>query len=206
MAMFQNFRNLFFLLPLCLGQSHAQAEEINFGKNVPSADKILDYLVAPAENDEAVESAVESKDGIKTRGLIFVKQKDKRPLAHKPITPSPVQNQKALSLEILFAYNSAELTAEGQQQLRPVGEALTNAGLKDKRFIIEGHTDVVGSDQYNVELSRRRAEAVKAFLLSQYGLPDIALNVEGVGKRNLAKPDEPTSEANRRVRIVMLSE
>jgi outer membrane protein OmpA-like peptidoglycan-associated protein len=188
------------LLPVALFAAHVGAEEVNFGKSIPSADNILEYLKAPADNEEFTIS----KDGIKTRGLIFVEQKDKRPLKSKPITP--VQNQKALSLEILFAYNSAVLTENGQQQLRPVGEALANAELKGKHYIVEGHTDIIGSDGFNFDLSRRRAESVKEFLLSQFSLPASALKIEGKGKQNLANPEDPTSEVNRRVRIVMMPE
>ena len=193
-------RKLCILLPIAFCTPNVYAEDVNFGKDIPSTEKILDYLKAPADNEEFAIS----KDGAKIRGLIFVEQKDKRPLKHKPITPK--QNLKALSLEILFAYNSATLTAEGQQQLRPVGEALANADLKGRRYIVEGHTDVIGGDQFNIDLSLRRAEAVKDFLLSQYGLPTTALKIEGKGKTNLANTEDPTSEVNRRVRIVMLSE
>ena len=115
-----------------------------------------------------------------------------------------ISSCRELSLEILFDYNSATLSEKGREQLRPVGDALANPDLKGKQYIIEGHTDVVGGDQFNIDLSRRRAAAVKEFLLSQ-GLPAYSLKIEGKGKQNLADKDDPTSEVNRRVRIVMLN-
>lgn len=108
-------------------------------------------------------------------------------------------------MEILFDFNSDVLTDKGKEQLRPVGTALSANDLKGMHYKIEGHTDIVGSDEYNVELSRRRAEAVKAFLTQEFELSSSAMKIEGKGKKDLADKENPTSEANRRVRIVLLN-
>jgi outer membrane protein OmpA-like peptidoglycan-associated protein len=195
------------VLPLLLWFSNAPAADENFGKNTPDKDKIIEHFklapeAAPEDQAGVEPSASGSKlNGIKTRGLNMIDAGKSAP-KHKPITHT--LEEKAISMEILFDYNSATLTAEAQRQLSPLGSAMASEDLKGLHFRIEGHTDVVGGDQFNIDLSRRRAEAVKEFLTRQYGLTAAAIQIEGKGKYDLADSNNPTSEVNRRVRIVRL--
>lgn len=191
---FHSGRGLLFLCSLlCL--SHAQAEEANFGKSTPSEEKIIEQF-KPNTSDAEVEP------GVKTRGINIINTGKSTP-KHKPVTST--MEEKAISLEVLFDYNSATLTEEAKMQLRPVGAAMASDDLKGLNFRIEGHTDAVGGDEFNIDLSRRRAEAVKAFLSQQYGLNDAAIQIVGKGKKDLADRANPDSEVNRRVRIVRLA-
>ncbi|QPK63702.1 OmpA family protein [Methylomonas sp. LL1] len=189
-------RNSLFIVPLLLLLSNAQAQqhEENFGKSTPSQEQIIDLFKSGEADSEVT-------PGVKTRGLNIIDSGKSKP-KHKPVTPA--MEEKAISMEILFDYNSATLTAEAKQQLGPVGMALASDDLKGLNFRIEGHTDAIGSDQYNIDLSRQRAEAVKQFLTEQYGLAGVSIEIVGKGKNDLADKDNPTSEANRRVRIVRL--
>ncbi|MDD2759212.1 MAG: OmpA family protein [Methylomonas sp.] len=177
-----------------LGLSIACAEEENFGKGTPSEQKIIELFKSGGSD---------SSPGIRTRGLNIIDSGKSAPKA-KPVTP--VMEEKAISLEVLFDYNSDTLTAEAKRQLGPVGMALASDDLKGMNFRIEGHTDVIGGDEYNLNLSRRRAEAVKAYLTEQYGLAGVSIEIVGKGKNELADKANPASEANRRVRIVRLSQ
>jgi outer membrane protein OmpA-like peptidoglycan-associated protein len=191
---FQSRLGLLFLSLLpCL--SHAQAEEANFGKSTPSEDKIIEQF-KPNTSDAEVEP------GIKTRGINIIDTGKSNP-KRKPVTP--ILEEKAISLEVLFDYNSASLTDQAKTQLRPVGAAMASDDLKGLNFRIEGHTDAIGGDEFNIDLSRRRAEAVKAFLSQQYGLQDTSIEIVGKGKKDLADKANPDSEVNRRVRIVRLA-
>ncbi|MGR8929024.1 MAG: OmpA family protein [Gammaproteobacteria bacterium] len=183
-----------FLLLIGMGWSFAFAEEENFGKSTPSSERIIELFKSGADEDGA-------ETGIRTRGLNII-NKAKSTAAQRPITPA--MEEKAISLEVLFDYDSDQLTAEAKQQLRPVGTALASEDLKGMHFRIEGHTDVTGSDQYNLDLSKRRAEAVKDYLTQQYGLRGVSLDIVGKGEYDLADKADPTSEVNRRVRIVRL--
>lgn len=103
-----------------------------------------------------------------------------------------------------FRYNSAVLTPAAEARARTFARALQVDALRDKRFLIEGHTDARGSRELNMDLSRRRAQAVADFLVTQ-GVDRTRVEVKGVG------PDEPLpgrsakAEANRRVEAVLLS-
>lgn len=186
-------------LVLALALTDVDAKEENFGTATPSEQRVIEIF----RRDSADPSASPADDGVKTRGINMIdtgKAKPKR----KPVTP--VLKEQAISLEVLFDYNSATLTEQAKQQLQPLGQALASDALKGLQYRIEGHTDTIGSDEFNFDLSRRRAEQVKAYLVEQFGLGDVAIQTEGKGKSNLADKFNPTSAVNRRVRIVRLGD
>jgi OmpA-OmpF porin, OOP family len=103
---------------------------------------------------------------------------------------------------IQFAFGSAEITPESSETLRNLGNAL-NRGLADqKAFVIEGHTDRTGTRPYNDELSKRRADAVKDYLINQMGVLADRLQSLGKGFSEPADPRHPYAAENRRVRVV----
>lgn len=101
---------------------------------------------------------------------------------------------------VLFAFDSAELTSAAKEQLVAVANRLTGANLVSVKVI--GHTDSVGSDRYNQGLSERRARSVADFLASQ-GVPADKLTTEGMGEsRPVADNETDAGRAqNRRVEI-----
>ncbi len=107
-----------------------------------------------------------------------------------------------LSGSVLFKTDSAELLPMAQQRLDAVADALE--GYESPSIVIEGHTDSRGTEKYNQELSKNRAESVKRYLVSR-GLP--AADVRAIGKGEaepIAKNDSPEGRANnRRVEIIV---
>lgn len=105
---------------------------------------------------------------------------------------------------ILFSVNSATIRPESTPTLEEMGTMLQQH--PDLRLRIEGHTDATGDDASNLELSRRRAEAVRDFLVESWDVDPGRLEVEGLGE---TKPidDNDTPEGrqnNRRVELVKL--
>lgn len=87
-----------------------------------------------------------------------------------------------LSSDALFEFDRAELTAQGRDQLSKLLQQVQSAS-QIQNILIVGYTDRIGSDSYNMALSRRRAESVRDYLI-QGGVPASALQVEGRGKAN----------------------
>ena len=102
---------------------------------------------------------------------------------------------------VFFDFNRSDLTP---QAMSIVDQAATNAGpAKVTQLTVTGHTDTVGSDAYNMRLSRRRAESVAA-QLEKDGIPSSEISIVAKGKRDLLVPtaDGVKEPQNRRVQIV----
>ena len=86
--------------------------------------------------------------------------------------------------------------------MQALGRALTNADLKGSTFVVAGHTDAAGGEGYNQDLSERRADAIKRYLVDKYGITGTDLVTVGYGKSKLKDPSQPMAEVNRRVQVV----
>jgi OOP family OmpA-OmpF porin len=116
-----------------------------------------------------------------------------------PPVMAPVQTPK--SYLVFFDFNKSDLTP---QAVSIVDQAAANAGpAKVTQLTVTGHTDTVGSDAYNMRLSRRRAESVAA-QLEKDGIPSSEIQIVARGKRDLLVPtkDGVREPQNRRVQIV----
>jgi outer membrane protein OmpA-like peptidoglycan-associated protein len=107
-----------------------------------------------------------------------------------------------IDLDIQFDYNSAAISKASMGAVQELGKALSDPGLKGSTFVVAGHTDAVGSEQFNQDLSERRADTIKAYLVEKYGLAGSDLVTVGYGKTRLKNPDNPTDAVNRRVQVV----
>ncbi len=94
-------------------------------------------------------------------------------------TPKPVSKKMTLSAETLFDFDKAVLRPEGKSKLGELVASLKPVDIEV--VIVTGHTDRIGSDSYNLKLSQRRAESVKAYLASK-GVPAERIKAEGKGK------------------------
>jgi outer membrane protein OmpA-like peptidoglycan-associated protein len=104
---------------------------------------------------------------------------------------------------ITFATASAEVPMSQARTLRSVAEAMQKVLDKDpgETFLIEGHTDAVGSDKSNLVLSDERAESVASLLTEVYGVPPENLQTQGYGERFLKVKTADAEQQNRRVTI-----
>jgi iron complex outermembrane receptor protein len=113
------------------------------------------------------------------------------------VAPAPVPK----SYLVFFDFNKSDLTS---QAVTIVDQAARNAApAKVTQIEVTGHTDTVGSDAYNMRLSRRRAESVAA-QLEKDGIPSSEIEIFAKGKRDLLVPtgDGVREPQNRRVQIV----
>ena len=107
--------------------------------------------------------------------------------------------EPAVALNVLFKVNSAELTIQSRDLLNDLASALTSDELDGLFFLIEGHTDTSGSDLYNLDLSERRADAVRDYLVREHGIRRNSLLTIGKGETEPAFPENGQDERNRRV-------
>jgi OmpA family protein/double zinc ribbon protein len=120
----------------------------------------------------------------------------------KKIEQELAQTGHAEIYGIYFDFNSAKLRPESAPVLKEISEALKNN--PNWKIKIDGHTDNVGGDAYNMQLSQRRSEAVKQALISEYGISADRMTPEGFGASR-PKATNSTIEGralNRRVELV----
>ncbi len=113
----------------------------------------------------------------------------------------------SLSGDILFDFDKWDIRPEAESELMKLADALKKLG--EKQVAIEGHTDSAGSDAYNIELSGKRAESVKSWLINKGGVAKAKFSAQGLGESKPVAPnaktdgsDNPDGRArNRRVEI-----
>ena len=106
-------------------------------------------------------------------------------------------------LRVTFVTGSAELTDAGRREAEKFMTALTAPSLSDKKFRIEGHTDSVGSRDFNVDLSKRRAQSVVEYLAAK-GADRSRFMVAGYGFDKPIAGLGASAGVNRRVEVVLV--
>lgn len=107
---------------------------------------------------------------------------------------------------VLFKFNSDKLTDDGKQQLDQLASGQMGS-LKRYFIAITGYTDKIGSPEYNMELSRRRAQTVQTYLVLQHNVPVYRIQIVGLGKEKPVNDEKTRAdrEKNRRVEVTIYS-
>ena len=123
--------------------------------------------------------------------------------AAKPTPPKPVAEKVTLAADVLFDFDKSVLKNEGKSKLDDLAGKVKAINLEV--VIAIGHTDGIGSDAYNQKLSVRRAEAVKAYLVSK-GIEPNRVYTEGKGKKQpvASNATKEGRQKNRRVEIEVI--
>jgi len=111
----------------------------------------------------------------------------------------------SVRLPVNFEFNSADLNPVATKLLRKVGKALGTTDLVRFSFSIEGHTDNIGAETFNAELSKRRADAVRR-VLEKEGVARERLRAVGRGEATPidSNANRTGRQRNRRVEIINL--
>ena len=120
-----------------------------------------------------------------------------------PEKPKPVAEKITFAADVLFDFDKAVIKPEGKSKLDDISNKVR--GINLEVVIAIGHADWIGTDQYNQRLSVRRAESVKAYLVSK-GIEGNRVYTEGKGEKQPVA-DNKTREGrakNRRVEIEVI--
>jgi outer membrane protein OmpA-like peptidoglycan-associated protein len=112
----------------------------------------------------------------------------------------------SVDVEINFPFSSSDVGPAAVPAVTALGRALSSPELKGGTFVVAGHTDAVGSYPMNQDLSERRAEAVKRYLVTNFQIPAANLVTVGYGKTKLKNESIPSAAENRRVQIINMEE
>ena len=125
-----------------------------------------------------------------------------KPAPMKP-KPKPVAEKVTLAADVLFDFDKSVLKPEGKAKLDDLANKVRAINLEV--VIAIGHTDSIGSDAYNQKLSVRRAESVKAYLVSK-GVEPNRIYTEGKGEKQPVASNKTKEgrQKNRRVEIEVI--
>jgi outer membrane protein OmpA-like peptidoglycan-associated protein len=175
------------------------------GQGMPSEQKIIDALKPKqATRGLSANPAEAAREAEQQRFINSIRNRQTRSLTtdERETIATIAKEKPSIDLEINFDYNSANITNTAMPGVTALGKALSNAELKDSTFIVAGHTDARGGDDFNQSLSERRAEAIKKYLVDKHGVAPTNLVTVGYGKTQLKNKDKPDAGENRRVQVV----
>lgn len=191
---------------MAFGAALSMTAGVAFAGDTVSADKILNALkptsatrglsVGPQVSTAAQAKEASFVDTLRNRKTRSLSLGERQEIAELAAT------KPKIDLEIRFDYNSADISRSSMSAVQELGKALSDAALKGSTFVVAGHTDAVGSDGYNQDLSERRADTIKKYLTEQYGLNASDLVTVGYGETKPKDPNAPMDPVNRRVQVV----
>lgn len=177
--------------------------------SVPSVDGVIEAQNVGAFAQQYV-GALDSNAKISNLSFKVKGRNDALALVSEDIvdfysTRSRTIQRPKLDLNINFEFRSAELTDNAKILLDEVGQALNDQKMLGAKFELNGHTDDIGSDNYNMSLSAQRAEAVADYLENRHTVKDERLIPKGYGESfpKVENLNDESRAENRRVELIL---
>lgn len=165
------------------------APGLALAQETPSSDTILRRL------DAAPRKRLRSEE------RVTIREFKRRPELRRMAPSIDIQS-------INFEFGSAEIPRSEYRKVEQIARAMEQLLRRRRRasFLIEGHTDAVGSNQANQILSEDRASSLKSVLVRVFGIPSRALETVGYGEEYLLVPTQNEEWRNRRVTLRRIDE
>jgi outer membrane protein OmpA-like peptidoglycan-associated protein len=201
-----SFHRLSATAAITLGVALSMTAGLAFaGDNTVSANQIRDAL-QPKPVTRSL-SGTQADPAVKAKEIHFVNTLRNRKtrslsLGEREEILEIASSKPKIDLDIQFDYNSAEIRPSSMPAVQELGKALSDASLKGSTFVVEGHTDAIGGEAYNQDLSERRADTIKHYLVEKFGIAGTDLVTVGYGKDKPKDPAAPMDPINRRVEVV----
>jgi len=158
-----------------------------------------------SKKERTWESLTPQKAPVAKTKTIRVLRKDGNQDVWETVEVTEKTRRGSLNMQIRFDVNSHTIRPESLPLLEELAQSMRDPRLESRRFHIIGHTDSDGKKTYNLRLSMKRAQAVKAYLLDHHRISPDRIQVFGYGETLPLRPN--TSQAhkqlNRRVEIVL---
>ena len=202
-----SFHRLTALKAITLGAALSMTAGLAFaGDNNISTDQILNAL-QPKPLTRGLSVGPQIDPSVKAKEIGFVQTLRNRKtrslsMGEREEIAEIASTKPKIDLDIQFDYNSAAISASSLPAVQSLGQALSNANLKGSTFVVAGHTDAIGGEAYNLDLSERRADSIKKYLVDKFGIAGTDLVTVGYGKDKPKDPNAPMDPINRRVQVV----
>ena len=174
---------------------------VSRGQTPPSRDDIVNQLsrfeTAPELDIAALRQKVLDKSRSRSRN-------EPEPSKRPPIVPE-LLNLPTFTVNIDFDNDTPVVRPSSYQTVGRIADALVNSSLLPYSFLIVGHTDSNGRREANVQLSRRRADAIRDSLVNTFKISSKRLQSLGLGEEQFVDQAHPTSPANLQIQIVTIA-
>jgi outer membrane protein OmpA-like peptidoglycan-associated protein len=201
-----SFHRLSTIAAVTLGAALSMTAGLALAGDNVSADQIVNALqVKPLTRGLSVGPQADPEVKAKEIGFIAsLRNRATRSLSlgEREEIATIASTKPKIDLDIQFDYNSDRITQTSMPSVQALGQALSNANLKGSTFVVAGHTDAIGGEEYNQGLSERRADTIKRYLTEKYGIAGTDLVTVGYGKTKPKDPNAPMDPVNRRVQVV----
>jgi OOP family OmpA-OmpF porin len=153
---------------------------------------------------QKVEPTAEAITGVKLRQLAAAAVSD--PARADRINRAPLTDQlerlAQFTIAVQFDLNSARIRPDSFRAVGLMADALNHPYLHGYRFLIIGHADGRGDRRSNLELSQRRAEAIRDALVNPFGIDPKRIEAVGFGEEQFLNRRNPEAAENRRVQLI----
>ena len=183
---------------LAVAQSNPSSQDI-INALKPKQPLTRSLSLSPAEQAKKVETE-RFVDTLRNRPTRSLSSDERQQIA------AVAETRPRIDLEIKFDFNSSNISQSAIPDMNNLGRALSDPTLKGSTFVLAGHTDAVGGEEFNLDLSNRRADTVKRYLVEKFSLSPENLVPAGYGKSRLKNHSNPRAPENRRVEVVNMAE
>lgn len=189
--------------------SEVEDDALFFSKNKPASFAEKEQILA---KKQAMKQETRKRQLLGSNAFDQISDEQSRPVIaaalpleqEKPVetVESEMVTPEAVNKPVLFHFDSNKVTPMSEEKLQPLVEYLV--ATPEAKITLTGHTDSVGTEQYNQALSIRRAEAVRKFLLQQ-GIDRKMIRILGAGEKRPVQSNASKAgrKANRRVSMVV---
>ena len=201
-----SFQRLSVLKVITLGAALSMSAGFALAGDTVSADQII-HALQPKPLTRGLSAGPQVDPAVKAKEISFIQTLRNRKtrslsLGEREEIAELASNTPNIDLDIQFDYNSDKITATSMPSVQALGQALSNVNLKGSTFVVAGHTDAIGGEAYNQDLSERRADTIKRYLTDKFGIAGTDLVAVGYGKTKPKDPSAPMDPVNRRVQVV----
>jgi len=190
--------------------SHVNSEEDDVKIPEDAHSKAIEALKAlgPERGGKKIDYHSSSIIGL-NKGLVVSSEKLKSAINDLGANQTEMEILIELSDNVLFDFDKWDIRKDGEDSLKKIGDIIK--AYKSPKVIISGHTDSKGSEEYNMQLSKKRAESIKKWLVDKENISSEIIETAGFGETRPKVPnvnpdgsDNPEGrQKNRRVEIII---
>jgi OmpA-OmpF porin, OOP family len=174
---------------------------VSHGQTAPARDDIVKQLSGFETGPELDFAALKQKisDRSKMRG------KNEPEPSKRPLIVPELKDLPTFTVSIDFDSDTPVVRPSSYQTVGRIADALVHASLLPYTFLIVGHTDSNGRREANVQLSQRRADAIRDSLVNTFKISSKRVQSLGLGEEQFIDQARPTSPVNQQIQIVTIA-